>query len=552
MGAKHSSKLKQQQTTKQQQQPKTTTTTTTTNTSNTSHNNGGISLKFIIELSQQLSENDTMEDFVRQIIKPATKDKQESYFQLLTREQPSKIKSTADHFISHVWSYKTKSDLLASLKYTLLDKTKTDDDIFIWLDALCVNQHQISSIATPEQLQQTFGESLKKIGSVIIVLSNWQNPSYATRIWCVFEAYMTQKIPNVKVILAMSQQEEESLMNAMIENDVGIRFLQTLFGTVDVERATAREFADQQAILHLIQKFGVADVNSVILNNLKQWIIQVGDIALQKWDENSLQAGRVCFAMFSVYSVLKDIMEALQWSKKGLDIYIQVFGSTEHMEVATAYTNYSNALKEAQQFDQALEMNNQAISIYIKTIGEDHPYTITARSRTAAILEHQGKLEEAIRVFDQVIPSRLRVSGENDIDTAAVLNRKGECLRRLKRLDEALPLFQQAVTITRNVLGNSHPELGGSLCSLGACLDGLHRHEEALIVYDECLSIMTKSYGNDDVNVAMFSTWKALCLKHLGRKEEARMVGKHALDILERKLGYDHPNTVATRKNWGG
>jgi hypothetical protein len=42
-----------------------------------------------------------------------------------------------------------------------------------WLDAFCVNQH-MKSTAPPEQLQQTFGESLKAIGSVVMVISNWQ------------------------------------------------------------------------------------------------------------------------------------------------------------------------------------------------------------------------------------------------------------------------------------------------------------------------------------------------------------------------------------------
>jgi hypothetical protein len=163
---------------------------------------GGVSLKYIMELSKQLKPHATMTDFVRKIIKPATLKNKESYLELLAREQPDQVKPTADHFTSYVWSYKVVNELLASLKYTLLDKTKTDEDVFIWLDAFCVNQH-MKSTATPEQLQQTFGESLKAIGSVVMVLVNWRDPSYSKRIWCVFEAYMAKK-SQTKVILAMS------------------------------------------------------------------------------------------------------------------------------------------------------------------------------------------------------------------------------------------------------------------------------------------------------------------------------------------------------------
>jgi hypothetical protein len=146
---------------------------------------GGVSLKYIMKLSKQLKPHATMTDFVRDIIKPATLTNHESYLELLARGQPDQIKPTADHFTSYVWSYEVVDELLASLQYTLLDKTE-EQDVFIWLGAFCVNQH-MKSTATPEQLQQTFGESLKAIGSVVMVLVNWRDPSYSKRIWCVFE-----------------------------------------------------------------------------------------------------------------------------------------------------------------------------------------------------------------------------------------------------------------------------------------------------------------------------------------------------------------------------
>jgi hypothetical protein len=98
----------------------------------------------------------------------------------------------------------------------------------------------MKSTATPEQLQQTFGESLKAIGSVVMVLVNWRDPSYSKRIWCVFEAFMTKSTEGTQVILAMSE-EEKSLVDAMIGNKVHEKFLQQLFSSVDVESAKARE-----------------------------------------------------------------------------------------------------------------------------------------------------------------------------------------------------------------------------------------------------------------------------------------------------------------------
>jgi tetratricopeptide (TPR) repeat protein len=551
---------------------------------------GGVSLKYIMELSKQLKPHATMTDFVRDIIKPATLKNKESYLQLLAREQPSKVKPTADHFTSYVWSYEVVDELLASLKYTLLDKTEAED-VFIWLDAFCVNQH-MKSTATPEQLQQTFGESLKAIGSVVMVLVNWKNPEYSKRIWCVFEAFITKSTEGTQVILAMSEEEEKSLVDAMIGNEVHQDFLNELFSSVDVESAKAKEPADEKAILQIIRKYGVSEVNAVILGNLKQWMVLGGDIALKSMDENSKEAANICNSRFMVHRALGEFEAALEWAEKALNIYIKVYGP-EHQEVATGYNNIAASLKILGRLDEAFIANEQASSIYTKVLGEDHPLTINGRSWKAGILQAQGKLEEALVIYNEVLESRKRVLGEDHNDTVAAMSYKAGCLLKLKRHDEALPLYNQAITISKRTLSENHPNLAGylggkalcleemgrpeealpiydhdfaitskvygadhpqvalSLLNKAACLDSLKRYNEALVLYDQSLNIYLKTYGNEHADVGRVLHFKASCLKHLGRNKEAMELGKQALGILERTLGHDHYRTVIARTWWG-
>jgi tetratricopeptide (TPR) repeat protein len=551
---------------------------------------GGVSLKYIMELSKQLKPHATMTDFVHDIIKPATLKNKESYLQFLAREQPDKIKPTADHFTSYVWSYEVVDELLASLKYTLLDKTN-HEDVFIWLDAFCVNQH-MKSTATPEQLQQTFGESLKAIKSVVMVLVNWRDPSYAKRIWCVFETFITKSTEGTQIILAMSEEEEKSLVDAMIGNEIHQKFLQQLFSSVDVESAKAKEPADEQAILQIIRKFGVSDVNAVILGNLKQWIVQGGDMALKSVSEDSREAAKICAARGMIHSVLREFNLALEWGEKALNIYIKVYGP-EHQEVATAYNNIAARLKILGRIDEALVANEHDITITSKLFGSDHPDAIFGRAWKAEILKTQGKLEEALVIYSEVLESRKRVLGEDHIDTVMAMSYKGNCLADLKRHDEALPLYDQIITISKRILGENHPNLAGdlnnkalcldemghpeealpiyeqvigiytkvygtdhpqvalALMNKAMCLDSLKRYNEALVLYDQALTIDIKVYGNEHSNVASDIQFKAVCLENLGREKEAMELGKQALGIYERTLGRDHPETVNARKWWG-
>jgi tetratricopeptide (TPR) repeat protein len=557
-------------------------------------NVGGVSLKYIMELSKQLKPHATMNDFVHEIIKPATLTKQESYLELLAREQPHQVKSTADHFTSYVWAYEVVDELLASLKYTLLDKTK-DKDVFIWLDTFCVNQHQLLSLgerSTPEQLQQIFYECFKTINSFVMVLSNWQDPEYAKRSWCVFETYMAKKAGIKNTILAMSEKEEKRLVKAMIGNEIRDEFLQQLFSSVDVESAKAKEPADQEAILQIIRKFGVSEVNAVILGNLKQWMVQGGDIALKSVQVDSKEAGSICVARRFIHDALGEYDVALEWAEKALNNRIKVYGA-EHQNVATAYTNKAASLQILGRLGEALVANEQAFTIYTKVLGVDHPNTINSRSWKAGILQTQGKLEEALVIHSEVLESSKRVLGEDHIDTVGAMSYKGGCLLYLKRHDEALPLYNQAITITKRTLGENHPDLAAylnnkalclqemgrpeealpmydqvmgiytkvygadhpqvalSLVNKAGCLDSLKRYNEALTLYDQSLTIYLNTYGNEHAEVGRVLHFKAVCLKNLGREKEAMELGKQVIGIYERTLGHDHYRTVNARELWG-
>jgi tetratricopeptide (TPR) repeat protein len=533
----------------------------------------------------------TMTHFVQHVIKPNTKATNESYLEHLAREQPSTIKPTADYFVSYVWAYPLR-ELIAALEYTLLTK-QNKEDVFIWLDALCVNQHQVGkSTSTPEQLQITFGESLKAIGNVVMVLSNWKNPQYPKRIWCVFEAYMTKKIPNTKVILAMSEEEENSLVDAMIGNEIGQKFLDTYFGSVDVESAKAREPADEQAILQLIREYDVADVNGVVLGNLKQWLVQGGDVALKSVGESTKEAGNICVARGAVFRVLGEGNSALEWAEKALNICIRVDGH-EHKEVAIGYINVAACLKDLGRLDEALVANDQAFTIFNKILGAEDPNIMSCLSWKATILQDQGKFDEALVIFDQVLQRRRSVLGEDHPDTiaamaykanclqdlkkyeealvlyeqvmtidmkilganhpdiAADVSNKAECLQEMGRAEEALPLYDQAIAIRKKVYGEVHPKVATIIGSKGLCLKKCGRFNDALLLYDQALAIDIKVYGQDHREIATDLNNKAFCLQALGRIDEAKELGKQSLVIAERVLGSSHPTTIGYREDWG-
>jgi tetratricopeptide (TPR) repeat protein len=233
----------------------------------------------------------------------------------------------------------------------------------------------------------------------------------------------------------------------MIGNKVSQDFLQQLFSSVDVESAKAKEPADQQAILQIIRKYGVSDVNTVILGNLKQWMVQGGDLALKSVGEDSEEAAKICAARGIIHSVLGEYDLALEWAEKALNICIRVYGP-EHQEVATAYTCKAASLKILGRLDEALVANEQASSIYTKLLGVDHPDTIISRIWKAEILKTQGKLEEALVIYSEVLQQLqpnvvAQINAANIKDENVLKLISAQCIQNLHGFIRAFPSSQQ-------------------------------------------------------------------------------------------------------------
>jgi tetratricopeptide (TPR) repeat protein len=475
----------------------------------------GISLQYFIELVKKTKFNNnnnktppTMNELVEQMIKPKTKSKQESLLQHIAKEQPSAIQSTADYFVSYVWSYPLQ-ELISALEYTLLKKLN-QQDVYIWLDGLCVNQH-MKSTATPEQLQLTFGEALKAIGKVAMVLVDWQDPSYPRRTWCVFEAYMA-KLHQVEVTLAMSPNEETSLVKT-IQEDMNYTIfnyenLTSYFGSVNVETAKAKQVQDQETILKLIHEFGVAKVNGVVLDNLKQWIVHGGEVALSGVEQNSKEATYICVARGALHRALGEHHDELKWLDQALKIWEQIPNRAE-LGKATILDNKGVCLVSLKQYDEALQAHEEALTIFI------------------------------------------RIHGQNHSDVAICLNNKGVCLRSAGRNEEALKAFDETLTVKLKLYGLNNLSTTRTLSNRAGCLEIAGQFTEALDVYNQVLAIDMKLVGPNDPEVATDLNNKAVCLKSLNRSDEANQLGKQALHIIERSLGPTHPSTIQLRKDWG-
>ena len=70
-------------------------------------------------------------------------------------------------------------------------KTERDPKrTYVWICALCLNQHRIVKTMTPDELSAEFGTRVSAIGYLLPMLEPWRDPQYLKRAWCLFELYV--------------------------------------------------------------------------------------------------------------------------------------------------------------------------------------------------------------------------------------------------------------------------------------------------------------------------------------------------------------------------
>ena len=153
----------------------------------------GISLKWFNNYvntsldNEQLSMMTTTE--LNPFVKELTKEKELSVVEYLVDVGKTEfVKDVADCFISHAWRYQLKQ-LIEALN-SISSYSNGENDVFIWLDILCINQHKADRQEYPVEFwKNTFHQSISDIGKTISILQPWDNPIPLRRAWCIWELY---------------------------------------------------------------------------------------------------------------------------------------------------------------------------------------------------------------------------------------------------------------------------------------------------------------------------------------------------------------------------
>ena len=102
----------------------------------------------------------------------------------------------------------------------------------------------------------------------------WNDPTYLTRIWCIYEFYTAQDI-GCPVTIIMPPREKEVLVDELLD---GLDRLYDALSKTKIQNAQATYEEDRQTILQMIERsVGYNALNNAVNHCLRSWVRNVID-----------------------------------------------------------------------------------------------------------------------------------------------------------------------------------------------------------------------------------------------------------------------------------
>ncbi len=240
-----------------------------------------------------------------------------------------------------------------------------------------------------------------------------------------------------------------------------------------------------------------------------------------------------------------DAAETLQ--QRALKMLEKLLGQN-HLEVASALNRLANLCVRQARFSQAEALHRRALSIREMALGSDHLDVSYILTNLGAVCYEQQRYDDAEGFQRRALAIKEKALGSDHSDVAGSLNNLGNIYADLERFEEAEAVTLRALRIWERSLGPDHPVVAMSLSNLGELYRKQERYDEAQSLFVRALAIVEKALGPHHPEVAAYICDCARACEAKGRYGDAARFYARALIIQEKALHPDHPATKEVRQ----
>ena len=505
----------------------------------------GVSIGFLRKFASKVDDKKTTTDVCNEIVIPETKDRACAYIALLEGlcdENGVPYVGEATVFVSHAWKYNFSIPLDVMMKHA-----EENPGSYFWFD-LFINNQNVASNLPYTWWTNTFQSSIESIGSVLLVLSPWNDPIPLTRAWCLFEILCSirAKTAGVQLHIALPSQEKIEFSRGIASD-----FECVLKALTDIQAEKAQAFkpTDRENIFTSIRDtVGFETLNEEVKTALRTWFLNTCIDAAETILRSSKQPTPEFALLISNLGLVMEsdfgkVDEAIVYHQKSVDIISACSGRlsastfqcilrlgqaySQNGEFANAEMKFQQCLKILEELpdqnkelrgavlyamglnfdrsgrhDQSLTCFLEELEISLALHGEMSKETASSYSSVGNAYSGMNDHENALLYYEKDLQVTLQIKGPRHLHTARTYNNIGQVHSAEGRLDEALECFNKDLSITIDTLGRAHPDVAISYASIGQLEGRRGNYSAALASFRDAREIALAAFGHDHPLVA--------------------------------------------------
>lgn len=215
----------------------------------------------------------------------------------------------------------------------------------------------------------------------------------------------------------------------------------------------------------------------------------------------------------------------------------RAFSPPDDADLLGSMLNVAAIRGALEDFDGALDLQQQVYDTLRRLHGDEHPKTLSALNNLASTLGRMGRNEEAIDQLERVVAIARRTLGPSNPDTLRWINNLAATLLREERFDEALPLTREAYEERARTLGPEHQDTLRTAGNMADLLSNMERYDEAIALADTTLQTRRRLFGEAHQETVESRMILARIRRDAGdaRKAADELEAAMALDLPERE-----------------
>jgi len=228
--------------------------------------------------------------------------------------------------------------------------------------------------------------------------------------------------------------------------------------------------------------------------------------------------------------------------REALEVYRRQLGP-EHPTVATGVNNLAIALYRQGDTAAAEPLLREALRLHRRGLGEDHPAVAATLENLAGMLAERGDFAAAEPLAREALALHRKNLGDRHPKVGGSINTLAVLLHSRGDLAGAEELFREALALRREILPPEHPETAASLVGLGAVLADQGKEREAEPLLREALAMRRHVLPPGHWRIAAAESELGGCLARQRRWQEARPLLVESYSRLREALGTEHRQT---------